>query len=60
MRKWLTIILGISLLLTLCNCVAEVRPGVYRPRGYYHEYPVYRYDYDYRYGHGSYYRFRTR
>lgn len=59
MKKWLTIILGISLLLSLCSCVARVRPDGYHHRGYYHEYPRYRYD-DYPYGSSFYFRFRTR
>lgn len=62
MRRWLTIIFGISLLLTLCGCVAEVRPDGYYDRGYYYGYPHYRYyyDYDYPYGSSFYFRYRAR
>ncbi len=63
MRRWLTVIFGISLFLTLCGCVAEVRPDGYYYREYHYEYPRYRYyyyDYDYPYGYGFYYRFRAR
>jgi len=62
MRRWLSILFVVSLLLTLCGCVATVRPDGYY-RGYYHEYPRYRYyyyDYGYPHEHGFYYRFRAR
>jgi hypothetical protein len=59
MRKWLTIIAGISLFFALCGCVAEVRPDGYYHRGYYYEHPRY-YDYDYPYGSTFYFRYRAR
>jgi len=62
MRRWLTIIFGISLFLTLCGCVAEVRPEGYYHRGNYYGYPHSRYyhDYDYPYGSSFYFRYRAR
>lgn len=65
MRKWLNIIIGISLLFALCSCVAVVgpvrRPYGYYHRGYYYEYPRYRYRYNYYpYGYDNYYRYRGR
>jgi hypothetical protein len=63
MRRWLTIIFGISLFLALCGCVAEVRPDGYYHRGYYREYPrqrYYYYDYDYPSGSSFYFQYRAR
>jgi hypothetical protein len=66
MRKSLGIIFIVGMLLALCGCVAEVRPGVgyyYYSRPHYYGYPSYRYyyyDYSYPRGHDYYYRHKKR
>jgi hypothetical protein len=60
MRKSLSIIFIVGILLALYGCIAEIRPeGYYYNRPYYYGYPSYRYYYyDYGYPEGRYYYFR--